>query len=139
MSPLHGVLPLCRCCNHRCQQRWGPCRGSAGAAGTAPSLQRLREEGPNLFAATAFDGVAFFPSLGRLLRQSAKRPKAEANVEVLFEEVKPKAFVTWAECILTLLDIAVDECTEYVEVVWKLLHLVLFMFSHLQVLTQIQG
>jgi hypothetical protein len=89
-----SVSPKKRCCNHRCQQRWGPCTGSSS---TAPSLQRLREEGPNLFAATAFDGVAFFPSLGRILRQSAKRRKAEANVEVLFEEVKPKAFVTWAE------------------------------------------
>eukprot|EP00435_Cladocopium_sp_Y103_P034878 s2186_g9.t1 len=80
-----------RCCNHRCQQRWGPCASSTSSA--APNLQRLREEGPNLFAATAFDGVAFFPSLGRILRQSAKRRKAEANVEVLFEEVRPKAFV----------------------------------------------
>lgn len=49
-------------------------------------------EGPRLFAATAFDGLAFFPKaldmalraaveVGGILCQSGRQPKAAGNVE----------------------------------------------------------
>ncbi|CAJ1421292.1 unnamed protein product [Effrenium voratum] len=78
-----------RRCNHRCEQRWGPCEVVAGAA-LQVDPERIREEGPRLFAHTAFEGVAFFPQVAQILRQSAS---SSGNVEVVFEGTGPVASV----------------------------------------------
>ncbi|CAE7040409.1 for [Symbiodinium natans] len=83
-----------RRCNHRCHQRSGRCEDdSGGDAGEETwKADRVAQEGSRLFATTAFEGIAFFPKVAQLLRQGA-RPGQRANVEVVFEDPSPVAFV----------------------------------------------
>lgn len=82
-----------RRCNHRCHQRSGPCEGFEGD-GAEESLKadQIAEDGPSVFATTAFEGIAFFPKVAQLLSQGA-RPGQNANVEVVFEDTSPVASV----------------------------------------------
>eukprot|EP00913_Durusdinium_trenchii_P020903 g19641.t1 len=81
-----------RCCNHRCHQRWGECREDEVQPVKADPT-RVLQDGPRLFAATAFEGIAFFPKVGQILRQSLQKPKSACNVEVVFEDARPVASV----------------------------------------------
>eukprot|EP00931_Biecheleriopsis_adriatica_P108109 TRINITY_DN82448_c0_g1_i1.p1 TRINITY_DN82448_c0_g1~~TRINITY_DN82448_c0_g1_i1.p1 ORF type:complete len:711 (+),score=161.93 TRINITY_DN82448_c0_g1_i1:38-2170(+) len=94
-----------RCCDHRCQQRWGvcaeesiKCRGEQSEAVPGADTIRIKmdadtvaKEAPAIFASTAFEGLAFFPKVGRMAQSECS--ECEPNVEVLFEQTAPIASV----------------------------------------------
>ncbi|CAE7168337.1 for [Symbiodinium pilosum] len=85
-----------RSCNHRCHRRTGHCEEGPSGTEAEESLKAelIAQEGPRIFAPTAFEGIAFFPKVAHLLRQGARRGlTGRANVEVSFEDPSPVAFV----------------------------------------------
>lgn len=111
-----------RRCDHRCQHPRGTCPIEAASDAFPRGQKRSREDeclgdgagnealgltlqdAGGAFAATAFEGAAFFERVGQIMAQSdaqrravarnhAAARAAEPNVEVTFEEVAPVAIV----------------------------------------------